>query len=130
MTMPHLDHRFAYHRPTTKARQDAHELVRALVGSTATTLDRELPDGREKALVLTKLEEAMFWANAAIARQPNDLAVGTRVVLRTKAPAVKALNGLKGEVIAVADGGAFPITVHADGHQFSHNYHADEVEVI
>jgi hypothetical protein len=29
-----------------------------------------LPPGREKALVLTNLEQAMFWANAAIARQP------------------------------------------------------------
>ena len=31
-------------------------------------IDEEVPDGREKSLALTHLEEAVFWANAAIAR--------------------------------------------------------------
>jgi hypothetical protein len=31
--------------------------------------EAEYPPGREKALAITKLEEAMLWANAAIARQ-------------------------------------------------------------
>jgi hypothetical protein len=28
-----------------------------------------VPEGREKALALTNLEQVMFWANAAIARE-------------------------------------------------------------
>lgn len=28
-----------------------------------------LPEGREKALAITNLEQVMFWANAAIARE-------------------------------------------------------------
>lgn len=35
---------------------------------TASVLDEELPDSREKSLAVTKLEEAAFWANAAIQR--------------------------------------------------------------
>lgn len=63
-----LDHRFAYHPPLHESVAEAHGLVRYEVALTARVLDDALPDGREKALVFTKLEEAMMWANAAIAR--------------------------------------------------------------
>jgi len=64
-----IGHRFAYHPANTPERVRAHEGVRDLTGSLATYFAAHLPEGREKALALTKLEEAMFWANAAIARQ-------------------------------------------------------------
>lgn len=35
-------------------------------------LDELLPDSREKALALTALEQAMFWATAAVARQGDE----------------------------------------------------------
>lgn len=35
----------------------------------AKNLDDLLPDSREKSLAITKLEEVMFWATAAIARK-------------------------------------------------------------
>jgi hypothetical protein len=65
-------HRFAFHAATTKEKKDEHTSVRASIGRLAEQLDGDLPNGREKALALTKLEEAMFWANAAIARANTD----------------------------------------------------------
>jgi hypothetical protein len=44
------------------------EEVRACFTNLVDELDELLPEGREKALALTKLEEALSWANAAVAR--------------------------------------------------------------
>lgn len=64
-----LARRFAFHPANTDEKQRAHADVRALIGDLADTFQGTLPAGREKSLVFTKLEEAMFWANAAIARE-------------------------------------------------------------
>lgn len=63
-----IQHRFAYHPPKDQEAVKAHERIRAYLGQLAAELDETLPAGREKALAITKIEEAMFWANAAIAR--------------------------------------------------------------
>lgn len=68
MSTPGLAHRFTYHPPLTPERIEAHELVRDCHLDLAEVLDSVLPDGREKAVVLTNLEQSMFWSNAAIAR--------------------------------------------------------------
>lgn len=65
-----LANRFNYHPANTPERQKAHENVREDLKHVAINLLALLPEGREKSLAFTKLEEAMFWANAAIARQP------------------------------------------------------------
>lgn len=62
--------RFRYREPLPWRVED-HKRARELVCDVALELDELLPEGREKALVLTHLEEALFWANAAIARQPS-----------------------------------------------------------
>jgi hypothetical protein len=49
-----------------------HSSVRYNSQKLALFFEEKLPSGREKALAITKLEEAMFWANAAIARDNND----------------------------------------------------------
>jgi hypothetical protein len=63
-----LANRFQYHRPANSFVEDQHNRVRVMLLEVAEELDHRLPDGREKSLAITKLEETMFWANAAIAR--------------------------------------------------------------
>lgn len=64
-----LRNRFDYHPPKTPERAAEHERLRSDCLHIALMLNDSLPEGREKSLALTKLEELMFWANAAIARQ-------------------------------------------------------------
>jgi hypothetical protein len=63
-----LHNRFDYHPPAGEQVAKAHEDVRAKCKSAAFLFNDLLPEGREKSLAVTKLEEAMMWANAAIAR--------------------------------------------------------------
>lgn len=62
-----LDNRFDYHRPDA-AKVVLHESIREIFRDAAHDIDLMVPDGREKALALVSIEEAMFWANAGIAR--------------------------------------------------------------
>lgn len=65
-----LSHRFNYHPPRDEQTKTLHEQVRHDVFVLAAFMDDNLPEDRprEKAIVQTHLEEAMMWANAAIAR--------------------------------------------------------------
>lgn len=62
-----LDTRFNFH-PATDETRPKHELVRRLLRESAQVLVEKVPPGRELALALTHLEDAMMWANAGIAR--------------------------------------------------------------
>lgn len=66
-----LANRFEYHKPNL-VRIDAHERTREVFFGLAQFIEAVCPSGRETALAITKLEEAMFWANAAIARSDCD----------------------------------------------------------
>ena len=63
-----IDNRFAFHAPPDDEKRNAHASVREHCRALATFLNESLPDGREKSLAITHLEETMFWGNAALAR--------------------------------------------------------------
>lgn len=67
-TPEELSERFNYHAPPNDRVVGAHCKVRAACHVAAQALVGTCPEGRELACALTKLEEAMFWGNAAIAR--------------------------------------------------------------
>lgn len=62
-----LHNRFGYHVPRNDADRKAIETSRGLFFDLAVKINALVPDGREKALALTKLQEAAQWANCAIA---------------------------------------------------------------
>lgn len=62
-----IDNRFTYHSPDNDAGMK-HSTVRNACKDMADLLNSVLPEGREKSLAITKLEEVMMWSNAAIAR--------------------------------------------------------------
>lgn len=68
-----IAHRFAFH-PADEQRGLTHGSIRARIGAAAHAVADLTPPGREQAVALTKLEEAMMWANAAIARQQEPAA--------------------------------------------------------
>ena len=62
-----LINRFTYHAPSPEA-AILHVDARGKGLDLALWLDINLPESREKSLAITHLEEVIFWANAAIAR--------------------------------------------------------------
>ena len=63
------ERRFGFHPANGPDRARAHEEVRAACRELAEKLSALMPAGREAACALTKVEEVMFWANAAVARE-------------------------------------------------------------
>jgi len=62
-----LDNDFVHH-PPFGGQAERYTRVRSELKEVATILAYHCPPSRELSLAFTKLEEAMFWANAAIAR--------------------------------------------------------------
>lgn len=68
MDITDIANRFAFHAATTEEKRADHGTVRKITADAALLLNLIVPDGREKALMMTHLEEVMFWGNAGIAR--------------------------------------------------------------
>ena len=70
ITDDELTRRFDYHPPNTDDKIRRHQQVRSTCLSAGKVLiELTGPPTREQSLAVTHLEEAMFWANAAIARE-------------------------------------------------------------
>lgn len=70
ITNDELGRRFNYHQPNTQEKVERHGRVRsACFDAAVEVIETTGPPSREQSLAVTHLEEAMFWANAAIARE-------------------------------------------------------------
>lgn len=62
-----IENNFLYHSPSEN-QVDRYKYIRSAAKELAHGIDERCPDSREKSLALTNLEQAVMWANAAIAR--------------------------------------------------------------
>ena len=67
MEQKDLENRFTYHAPKGD-QATRYQMLRQEGLALAFSIENACPDGREKSLAITNLEQAIFWANAAIAR--------------------------------------------------------------
>lgn len=65
-----IDDRMTYHAPSA-AGIARHKGLSERLGDAIRAVEATCPEGREKSLALTKIEEAKFWASAAVARNPE-----------------------------------------------------------
>lgn len=72
MSTDGLANRFEFHA-ATDITGPMHAEVRERHLALAQWVDEFVPDGRHKALALSAIEEAMHWANAAIACDTTDV---------------------------------------------------------
>jgi hypothetical protein len=66
-TADQIENNFTYHAPKGD-QQERYESIREHARDLAHIINSSTPDSREKSLALTNLEQAVMWANAAIAR--------------------------------------------------------------
>jgi hypothetical protein len=61
-----IENSFTYHSPKDD-QPERYGTLRELAKTLAMTIHSAVPPGRERALAITKLEEAIMWANKGIA---------------------------------------------------------------
>ncbi|MEV7267773.1 hypothetical protein AB0N38_29850 [Micromonospora aurantiaca] len=65
-----LDRRCDHHPPVNLEQAEAHVAWRRTIKAAMAAAMRSLPAGRETSMVLTSLDDALMYGNAAIARPP------------------------------------------------------------
>lgn len=69
MELKEIETRFTYHPPRDAEQRATYERIREQAKAFALYIALNTPESREQSLALTKLEEAVMWANAAVARR-------------------------------------------------------------
>lgn len=67
IALPEIENNFKYHTPQN-GQVERYQEIRELAKELAKLILETCPESREKSLAFTKLEEAVMWANASIAR--------------------------------------------------------------
>lgn len=67
----YLENNFTYHKPWGN-QPERYQQLRDNARAYAEQIMLQVPPSRERSLALTKLEEAVFWANAGIARNEKE----------------------------------------------------------
>ena len=62
-----IENNFSYHAPK-EGQAEKYTEIRERAKELAYLIDEVCPGSREKSLAMTKLEEAVMWANASVAR--------------------------------------------------------------
>ena len=62
-----VENNFTYH-PPKPGQAERYQTIRDIAKGLAMFLEDHCPESRERSLAMTKLEECVMWANAAIAR--------------------------------------------------------------
>jgi len=62
-----IENNFSYHAPKP-GQPEIYQEIREKAKELAYLIDKLAPNSREKSLAMTNLEQSVFWANAAIAR--------------------------------------------------------------
>jgi len=65
-----IKNRVTYHAPSPEG-VERHEAIAGNFIELMHVIEAIMPDGREKSIVFTKLEEAKMWASAGVARNPE-----------------------------------------------------------
>jgi hypothetical protein len=68
MDLREIETRFTYHKPRGD-QPERYVALRDKAKELASMIDELTPESREQSIAFTKLEEAVMWANAAIARR-------------------------------------------------------------
>lgn len=64
---PQIENNFKYHAPQP-GQPEIYRSIREKAKELAYLIDELSPNSREKSLSMTNLEQAVFWAHAAVAR--------------------------------------------------------------